>query len=161
MKHTNDCKAQRLSMSTIDILDRDYMVKQTSLEKYYLALIEFLLLSKRSVIDIGTEYKLTPMQSMTLLLLSEPRPMHSFTTVFNCDASNITGIVDGLERKQLASRYEDPKDRRIKMVKLEPAGTKIRTRFISKLTGKESYILSKLTKTEVTTFIAILTKITT
>lgn len=147
-------------MSTIDILGLGYMDKKSTLETYYLTLIEFLLLSKRSVIDIGAQYKLTPMQSMTLLLLGEPQPMHNFTTLFNCDASNVTGIVDGLERKQLVSRYEDLNDRRIKMVKLESAGARIRTHFINKLTGQKSYIFSKLTSSEAATFINILTKIT-
>src|SRR5665213_961489 len=106
------------------------MTKNISLEDSYLALVEFLMLSKRSVIDIGANYSLTPMQAMTLLFLNEDRPMNSFTTIFSCDPSNITGIVDGLQSKQLASRYESTTDRRIKMIKLEPKGAKIRAAFI-------------------------------
>jgi DNA-binding MarR family transcriptional regulator len=136
------------------------MTENDVLEAYCQALIEFLLLSKRNVLEISASCKLTLMQSMTLLLLSEPRPMHSFTTLFSCDASNITGIIDGLERKQLASRFEPTDDRRIKMVRLEPKGSATRAHFIAKLSGEKSYILSRLTTTEVDTFIKLLNKIT-
>jgi DNA-binding MarR family transcriptional regulator len=135
------------------------MTKTISLEDSYLALVEFLLLSKKCVIDIGAGYNLTPMQSMTLLLLNEPRPMHSFTKIFNCDASNITGIIDGLQTKKMASRYENPTDRRIKMIKLESKGAKIRSTLIDKLTGDKSYILTKLNDSEVATFIRLMQKI--
>jgi DNA-binding MarR family transcriptional regulator len=136
------------------------MAKEAAFEHYYLALIEFLLLSKRCVIDIGASYKLTPMQSMSLLLLGEPRPMNSFSDVFHCDASNVTGIVDGLERKHLVSRFEHPDDRRIKMVQLEDKGAQVRAHFIRQLTGDKSYILTKLSESELSQFIKLLTKIT-
>ncbi|MDB5165083.1 MAG: hypothetical protein JWL89_709 [Candidatus Saccharibacteria bacterium] len=136
------------------------MATATSLEESYLVLIEFLMLSKRRVIELGTELGLTGMQTMMLFLLSAPRPMNSFSKMFNCDASNVTGLVDGLEQKKLASRYESTEDRRIKMVKLEPKGAQVRSALLSRLTDRDdSPILSKLSAEEFQTFIALLQKI--
>jgi len=136
------------------------MSSETNLEQSYLALIKFLMLSKRQVIEIGSDYDLTSMQAMTLFLLNQSHPMSLFKHVFSCDASNVTGLVDGLEQKSLACRAEDPKDRRIKMVQLQPQGAKIRREMLSRLTGPNSYILNKLSPSEVTTFIALVQKIT-
>jgi len=38
--------------------------------------------------------------------------------------SRVTKIIDGLIRKELAQRFEDPKDARIKLITLTPAGRK-------------------------------------
>jgi DNA-binding MarR family transcriptional regulator len=85
--------------------------------------------------------------------------MNSFTKIFNCDASNITGIVDGLEQKKLALRCEHPDDRRIKMIKLSAKGEKTRTALLRQLTAAEGPILSALTPREFNTFIKLLDKI--
>lgn len=136
------------------------MEQRDNLEKSYLALTEFLLMSKRNIAQIGEKYKLSTIQSLTLVLLNESRPMHNFTKIFHCDPSNTTGIIDGLEQKNLVSRYEPPTDRRVKMVKLTQKGEAIRKTIIDKLTGDESYIMKKLSSEEVTTFINLLQKIT-
>jgi DNA-binding MarR family transcriptional regulator len=137
------------------------MTTATSVEESYLILIEFLILAKRRVIEIGGEYGLTGMQTMTLFLLNEPRPMNSFTKVFNCDASNVTGLVDGLEHKGLAKRFESPKDRRIKMVELCDKGREIRTSLLSDLARQDNRLHSRLDKDELETFLNLLQKITT
>jgi DNA-binding MarR family transcriptional regulator len=136
------------------------MSQATALEASYLVFIEFLMLSKQRVVELGADHDLTSMQTLMLFLLDKPRPMHNFKRIFNCDASNVTGLVDGLEQKELASRYEDKKDRRIKMVKLEPRGRRMRAALLRKLTKRQSPILSNLTEDEFQTFIALLRKIT-
>jgi DNA-binding MarR family transcriptional regulator len=133
---------------------------QANLEKSYLALTEFLLLSKKNIANIGEKFNISPIQAITLVLLNEPRPMNSFTKIFNCDASNTTGIIDGLEHKELVGRYESPNDRRVKMIALKPKGKKIRKVIIDKLTGDESFIVKKLSYEEIITFINLLKKIT-
>src|SRR4051794_19861946 len=110
------------------------MTQEAALEQSYLVLIKFLLLSKKRVIDLGAEYGLTGMQALMLFQLDQPRPMNIFSKIFNCDASNVTGLVDGLEQKKLASRYEAPDDRRVKMVKLETKGKRLRTALLRRLT---------------------------
>jgi DNA-binding MarR family transcriptional regulator len=136
------------------------MSQEASLKQSYLVLVKFLLLSKRRVFELGAECGLTGMQAMMLFLLDQPRPMNNFSKLFNCDASNITGLVDGLEQKKLAQRYEDPDDRRLKMVKLEARGRRIRASLLRNLTSSGSPLLSKLSPAELRTFIELLQKLT-
>jgi DNA-binding MarR family transcriptional regulator len=136
------------------------MAQQLSLEQSYLALVEFLMLSKQRLVEIGTKYHLSGMQTITLLLLEEPRPMGTFRHIFNCDASNITGIIDGLEQKQLVRRFEINSDRRVKMVKLLTHGKRIRTALLHQLTSDDQYLLANLTPAEAVNFIDLVQKIT-
>jgi len=136
------------------------MSKQLALEQSYLALVEFLMLSKQRLVEIGTKYHLSGMQTITLLLLEEPRPMGTFRHIFNCDASNITGIIDGLEQKELAKRFEINSDRRVKMVKLLARGKKVRAALLHRLTSDDQYILANLTANEAANFIDLVQKIT-
>lgn len=136
------------------------MRQQLSLEQSYLALVEFLMLSKQRVIEIGTTHHLSSMQTITLLLLHEPRPMGSFRHIFNCDASNVTGIIDGLEQKKLVKRFEVDSDRRTKMVKLLARGKQVRAALLRSLTSDDQYILAKLSPHEATNFINLVQKIT-
>lgn len=136
------------------------MTQITSLEESYLSLVEFLMMAKQRLFEIGNDFDMSGMQATTLLMMNEPRPMHYFTKFFNCDPSNITGIIDALEDKGLVSRTESSNDRRIKLVKLLPAGQKIRSAMLVKLTTDESYLLSKLTKPEAETFTKLVQKIT-
>jgi DNA-binding MarR family transcriptional regulator len=132
----------------------------TSLEEAYLILIRFLMLSKHRAIELGSDYGLTGMQTFMLLLLEKPRPMYSFKKVFNCDASNVTGLVDGLEQKDLASRFENPEDRRLKMVELDKRGREIRRAMLKKIAARDGPIFSRLTAEEFDDFIRLLQKIT-
>ncbi len=131
-----------------------------ALEESYLLLIKFVLFSKRHMVELAAKDDLTAMQAMMLFLLDEPRPMSSFKKIFNCDASNITGLVDGLEEKKLAARFSNPSDRRVKMVKLSPKGSRLRHKLLSRLARQDGSILSKLQADELKTFTALLAKIT-
>lgn len=136
------------------------MVSQSIVEKSYLLLIEFLLRSKHRVAEYGSQHGLTGMQTTTLLLLETARPMSSFKKVFNCDPSNITGLVDGLEQKELVVRYEDPEDRRLKMVKLTDEGVHVRRQILNQASSSTDSLLSQLTPEEAETFLALLQKVT-
>jgi DNA-binding MarR family transcriptional regulator len=118
------------------------------------------MLSKKRLIEIGGTYHLSGMQTITLLLLGEPRPMGTFKHIFNCDASNVTGIIDGLEQKQLVKRFEVNSDRRIKMIKLLAHGKHVRAALLSQLTSDDQYILAGLTPSEAASFIDLVQKIT-
>ncbi len=74
------------------------------------------------------EQDLTPPLAMTLRLLDEPRSMRFLADAHHCDASNITGIVDRLERRGLAERCADPSDRRVTLVHRTPHGDAMRLR---------------------------------
>jgi DNA-binding MarR family transcriptional regulator len=136
------------------------MGQQLSLEQSYLALVELLMLSKQRLLEIGAKYHLSSMQTITLLLLEEPRAMGTFRHIFNCDASNITGIIDGLEQKQLVGRFEVNSDRRIKMVKLLARGRRVRATLLQQLTSDDQYVLANLSPSEASNFIDLVQKIT-
>jgi DNA-binding MarR family transcriptional regulator len=125
--------------------------------------MQFLALSKQQMFKIAAEFELTSTQAFLLLLNNgkELRTMHSFCAILGCDASNITGIVDGLERKGIMARAEHPTDRRIKTLKLLPKGKEIRAAIMQQLSDtKQSYILSKLTGPELQQFTTLIQKIT-
>ena len=134
--------------------------KLFSTEKYYMAFVEFLLLQKRMIVNTGLSYGLTPMQTIALLAIDEPRPMYYITALLNCDASNVTGIIDGLQKKDLALRYEDKQDRRIRMVRLKAKGLNLRLKLIDELLDNNNPIFSKLTESELDTLFEIIEKIT-
>ncbi len=133
------------------------MPQSTTIEQAYLILIKFLMRSKRRVFELGAEYEVSGMQAIMLLQLDQPRPMNSFQKMFNCDASNVTGLVDGLEQKNLVCRYANQDDRRLKMVKLEARGQKIRTDLVARLVGQGNP-LSRLSPSELDMFISLLNK---
>ena len=141
-------------------MKRYIMERQINLEKSYLELIKFLLMSKQSLAEIGDKFKLTPIQTTTLMLLDKPKTMQSFTCIFHCDASNTTGIIDGLVKKGLVKRYESPTDRRVKYVEANTKGIKIRQTISSELTSNESFLLKKLNNEDLVSFIALINKIT-
>lgn len=136
-------------------------MEQRTHSNFYLSLIEFLMTAKQHVAAIGDEFGLTSIQAITLLLVDEyaPRPMKSFCMLFHCDASNVTGIMDGLENKGLVSRQNDPKDRRIKIICLEPAGKVMRQTIIERLDGMNGPLFTALNESEKQQFAALITKI--
>ncbi|MGW0563388.1 MarR family winged helix-turn-helix transcriptional regulator [Streptomyces sp. NPDC003016] len=71
----------------------------------------------------AAEAGLTASQAKTLgVLRAAPASMRALATTLACDASNITGIVDRLEKRDLVRREVSPTDRRVKNVVLTPAG---------------------------------------
>jgi DNA-binding MarR family transcriptional regulator len=76
--------------------------------------------------DLG----LRPPASGALRLLDRPRAMSEIAAALHCDNSNVTGIVDGLEEKGLATRQPSAADRRVKLIALTPEGRKLRARLI-------------------------------
>jgi DNA-binding MarR family transcriptional regulator len=125
----------------------------------YTTVMEFLLKAKHQLMSVGAEFGLTGVQSMALVLIKPdmPSPMNNLCSFFACDASNMTGIIDGLEQKGLVSRQASDKDRRIKVVKVEKAGTDIRNHLMSRLIGSES-IFNALTQLEIDQFITLIHK---
>jgi DNA-binding MarR family transcriptional regulator len=77
---------------------------------------------------IARDLGLRPASFGALRTLDRPRTMSEIATVLHCDNSNITGIVDGLEEKGLATREPSPVDRRVKLIALTAEGRKVRAR---------------------------------
>nr|WP_207929076.1 MarR family winged helix-turn-helix transcriptional regulator [Actinomadura sp. 6K520] len=65
--------------------------------------------------------------------LSAPAPMRQLAARLRCDASHVTGIVDGLERRGLVERRPAPDDRRVKH--LVPTGEGERKRALLRDSG--------------------------
>lgn len=83
--------------------------------------------------QVISEFDLPPAQAKALLNLAEPLPMRKLAEILHCDASNITGIVDGLESRGLVERRVDSRDRRVKQLVLNRRGNRIRAQLHSRL----------------------------
>src|SRR5215510_5047478 len=79
---------------------------------------------KGSVQDVWSEFDLTPAQAGLLHRLAphEDLPMIGLADALHCQASNVTDLVDKLERRGLIERRVDANDRRVKMIALTAAG---------------------------------------
>ncbi|MBL7255545.1 MarR family winged helix-turn-helix transcriptional regulator [Paractinoplanes lichenicola] len=80
---------------------------------------------------IAAELDLTPVQAVALVNLRDPAPMRDLAGVLHCDASNVTGIVDGLERRGLVTREPAPTDRRVKHLILTDEGHRRRNHLMT------------------------------
>jgi len=84
---------------------------------------------------------LTLPQAQLLRQLGEPRPMAEAAERLRCDPSNVTGIVDRLEKRGLVERKSVAEDRRVKQLELTDAGMRVRTeveRVVSAMPGLEA-----------------------
>ncbi|MGQ0616816.1 MAG: MarR family winged helix-turn-helix transcriptional regulator [Acidimicrobiia bacterium] len=72
----------------------------------------------------------------------EAKPMRALATSWRCDASWVTGIVDGLEEKGYARRLPFPSDRRVKVVEMTAAGQTAKQRALDRLQEPPSSLLA-------------------
>jgi len=66
--------------------------------------------------------------------------MGRMAELLRCDPSNVTGIVDALEERNLAERKPSEGDRRVKVVELTVAGKKLRARSIEEMYKPPAWI---------------------
>jgi DNA-binding MarR family transcriptional regulator len=84
-----------------------------------------------------------------------PLPMSRLADALSCDASNVTGLVDRLESRGLVRRAPSSADRRVKVLELTPAGTRVRGQLLRELAGR-SQPLSRLSAAQQRTLVALL-----
>ncbi|MGD0378536.1 MAG: MarR family transcriptional regulator [Acidimicrobiales bacterium] len=84
---------------------------------------------------VAARHDLTAQQVGLLRLLDEPVSMRAFAEELACDPSNVTGLVDRVERLGLVDRVPDPGDRRIRMLTLTPKGRRLRDRINGEVAG--------------------------
>lgn len=123
--------------------------------------IKFLLHAKQEIIHCSAELGLSSMQAYTLLLIDneEPRSMNYYGKLYECDASNITGIMDGLVLKKLVSRQESATDRRVKVIRLEAAGVEMKSNLLKLLATTHTFRFSGLTDIETAQFAKLISKL--
>jgi DNA-binding MarR family transcriptional regulator len=128
---------------------------------FYYALVSFLLQAKQQVIATASEFGLTSVQALTLLTIKRgsQHSMSDFCKLYECDASNITGIIDGLEQKGLVSRQAHPKDRRVKIIHLEPAGHDLQKQLITRIAESSPHLFAGLTEPEIQHLAKLIQKI--
>src|SRR6201995_3583504 len=84
-------------------------------------------------IEIAHNLGVTPPILGALRFLDDPQPMGRMAELLRCDPSNVTGIVDTPEDRNLAKRRPPEADRRVKVVELTAAGEKLRARAIEEM----------------------------
>ncbi len=84
-------------------------------------------------IEIAQELGVTPPILGAIRFLEEPQTMGRMAELLRCDPSNVTGIVDALEDRDLADRQPSAADRRVKVVQLTAAGRGLRDRAIEEM----------------------------
>ena len=79
--------------------------------------------TKQHVREVAEERGLSVAQVDVLRRLRQgPSPMRRLADQMNCEASNLTGLVDRLEARGLVERQSYPDDRRVKCVALTESG---------------------------------------
>jgi DNA-binding MarR family transcriptional regulator len=104
---------------------------------------------------VSAAHDLTSIQAKVLWMLDQPCPMRAIADKLQCDASNVTGIIDRLESRALVERQGAPADRRVKQVVRTPSGDELTERL-----RKEAFVeippLARLDEAELATFVALL-----
>lgn len=91
-------------------------------------------------LSIARELDLRPAAFAALRALERPRTMSELAEALHCDNSNVTGIVDSLEEKNLAVRLPSEVDRRIKVVELSGQGEKLLRRLSKELAKPPEWV---------------------
>jgi len=91
-------------------------------------------------IEIAHKLGVTPSLLGALRFLEHPQTMGRMAELLHCDPSNVTGIVDALEDRNLAERKPSEVDRRVKVVELTVPGEELRARSIEEMYKPPAWI---------------------
>ncbi|MGH3860999.1 MarR family winged helix-turn-helix transcriptional regulator [Actinokineospora sp.] len=106
---------------------------------------------------VAASLNLTPLQARTLLDLEQPVPMRDLASTMSCDASNVTGLADRLERLGLIERVPGA-DRRVKLLSLTDEGMALRGELANRVAAR-STLSARLGKAERVQLEALLDKL--
>jgi len=95
----------------------------------------------RAISTVAARHDLTPQQAMTLRVLESSVTMRSFAAELSCDPSNVTGLVDRLERLGLVERRPDPTDRRVRLLLLTAKGKRLRAQLNREITREVTRVI--------------------
>ena len=94
---------------------------------------ELFVVQRGRMLSIASELELNTPQLLTLQWLEEPLPMGELAGRLHCDNSNVTGIVDRLEKRGLVERRPAEHDRRVKLLVLTEEGQRLRELFVGRM----------------------------
>lgn len=83
--------------------------------------------------SIAETLDLTALQARTVLWLEHPSPMRDLADHLGCDASNVTGLADRLEKRGVIQRVPSQGDRRVKHLQLTKEGSRLRARLVRRV----------------------------
>ena len=90
--------------------------------------------NKQRFFAMAQEFELAPQQMIALrMLASGPRKMSELAQALFCDNSNVTGIVDRLEERDLVRREAAEGDRRVKLLVLTKEGERMRVEITKRM----------------------------
>lgn len=114
-------------MSTAPATSRPIRGEQPTEDLRLAALaVELMDRTKQNVREVAEEEGLSVAQVDVLRRLRQgPSPMRRLAVKMNCEASNLTGLVDRLESRGLVERQPYPEDRRVKCVALTETGERL------------------------------------
>ena len=123
-------------------------------------LIQLFFDQRANLPPLAAELQLSPAQCHVLHLIEpgRPMPMGQLAATLACDASNVTGLVDRLESRGLVRRHPSATDRRAKVLDLTPAGTRLRTLLLDRMTTPPA-TLKRLSVREQRALVRILTRL--
>jgi DNA-binding MarR family transcriptional regulator len=99
------------------------------------AVLDLAMGQRSRFLRILQEFGLTPgdLRVLVVLDLDDPHTMGSLAKACECDASNVTWMVDRLEKRDLVERRMLPTDRRVKSVVLTPLGATTKAELFKRL----------------------------
>jgi len=120
------------------------MATASEARKAWTLLLEMLVAERSRLPVIASNLGLSEAQCLLLQRLDPHAPlaMCRVAEALDCDPSNVTGIVDRLERRGLVERRADPRDRRVKHLVLTDQGEELRKRLLAELSEPPSAIES-------------------
>jgi DNA-binding MarR family transcriptional regulator len=149
-------------LSTIDRLNGVVPMKSTKPEtcEAWQLLVKFFFTQRADLPMLASEFELSSAQCHVLHLIEPDQrlPMGRLAEALACDASNVTGLVDRLESRGLVRRQPSAEDRRVKVLELTPAGARLRSTVIDRLT-KPAGSLNRLSADEQRALVKILKRL--
>ncbi len=103
---------------------------------------ELFMAHRPQIMALCREHELFPPQVMVLKSLDEPKPMREIAATLACDSSNVTGIIDRLEERDLVRRTAAEHDRRVKLLVLTEEGERLREEIVARLSQPSPELLA-------------------
>ncbi|HKR81939.1 MAG TPA: MarR family transcriptional regulator [Candidatus Saccharimonadales bacterium] len=104
-------------------------------DNLYWSLLRISWRAKHGLIRIAERHDLALMQMITLCSMEPEKgtPMNTISCLLNCDASNVTGIVDRLLAQGLIVREECSHDRRVKLIRPTEKGVALQAKLLDEV----------------------------